>query len=193
MHLTLQTLGADVFTLGSAILNRLAAFATIRACQTTDGHGFDHIACNVVSRVDGYVAKPGEPAYRLDCDGQIVDADEVIIRRGTDQPSVRRPFGSLLGDYEQRHEKWRARLGEAALVPVLSNDAQDFFRDKARQHHLGGSRRRIQIAAAAVPIAVHLSIDAATINWSSESGVDRIGNAWNDGRGWLMVGQKWGL
>lgn len=187
VHMTLQTVDKSIFTLGSAILNRLAAFATIKACDTTAGHGFQHVACQTVSRVNGYVANAGEPAYRLDCEGQIIDADEVIIRRGTDRLTVRNPFVPLLGDYAQRHDAWRRRLGEEALVPALSNDAQDFFRIKARQLHLGGSRRRIEIAAAAIPMSVHLSVDGAAIKWSGELGPDRIAEAWHDGRGFVVT------
>ncbi|MHC2722450.1 ABC-three component system protein [Bradyrhizobium diazoefficiens] len=181
VHLTLQTKDETVFTLGSAILNRLAAFATIRACQTTEGHAFRHLACATVARVDGYVAEPGRPAYQLDCDGQLITADDVIIRRGTDRKSVREPFLGLLGDYEQQHAEWVDRLGEATLIPALSNDAQDFFRAKARDAHIIGSQRRVALAAAALPIAVHLSLDAADIRWSSDRGPDRIDEAWNDG------------
>ncbi|MBL8598907.1 MAG: hypothetical protein JNL14_14325 [Devosia sp.] len=181
VYMTLQTKDEKVFTLSSAILNRLAAFATIRACQTTEGHAFRHLACETVARVDGYVAAPGEPAYQLDCGGDLVMADDVIVRRGTDRNSVRQPFLDLLGDYDQQHEEWLNRLGEATLVPTLSNDAQDFFRSRAREAHVAGSRRRIALAAAAMPMTVHLSFEGAEVRWSGDRGPDRIGEAWDDG------------
>ncbi|MGV4791805.1 ABC-three component system protein [Rhizobium sp. F40D2] len=181
VQMTLQTRDKAVFTLGSAVLNRLATFATIRACQTTAGHAFRHIACDTVSRVAGYTPAQDDPTFQLDCDGELITADEVIIRRGTDRKSVREPFTDLLGDYEQRHEEWLARLGAATLVPVLSNDAQDFFREKAREAHLTGSRRLTALAAASMPMMVHLSIDGTDVQWSSDRGADRIGEAWSDG------------
>ncbi|MER9410646.1 ABC-three component system protein [Mesorhizobium sp. M0589] len=181
VYMTLQTKDETVFTLGSAILNRLAAFATIRACQMTEGHAFRHLACKTVARVDAYVAAPGEPAYQLDCDGELVMADDVIIRRGTDRKSVRQPFLDLLGDYDQQHEEWLDRLGEATLIPALSNDAQDFFRSRARDAHVVGSRRRIALAAAAMPMTVHLSFEGTEVRWSGDRGPGRIGEAWDDG------------
>ncbi|TIP96287.1 MAG: hypothetical protein E5X61_41715, partial [Mesorhizobium sp.] len=84
-------------------------------------------------------------------------ADEVIVRRGTDRDSVRQPFSDLLTGYEAQHCDWLDRLGEATLIPKLSNDAQDFFRDLARSAHVAGSRRRIALAQAAMPMIVHLS------------------------------------
>ncbi len=158
VRLTLQTKDESVFSLGSAILNRLAAFTTIRACLTTEGHDFQHLACESVERVNGFVAEPDGPTYQLNCDGEVITADEVIIRRGTFRDGVRGRFTALLGNHQQQHEEWLARLGEATRVPVLSAEAQDYFRSKARDANIIGSVRRINLAAAAMPIAIHLSL-----------------------------------
>ncbi|MER9554396.1 ABC-three component system protein [Mesorhizobium sp. M0323] len=181
VHMTLQTKDETVFTLGSSILNRLAAFATIRACETTDGHAFGHLACDKVKRVEGYVAAPGEPTYQLDCEGQVVTADEVIIRRGTDRDGVRQPFLDLLVGYNDQHKAWLEHLGEATLIPALSTDAQDFFRARAREFHVAGSRRRMALAAAAMPLTVHLSADGGEVRWAGDHGPERIAEVWNEG------------
>ncbi|WP_287339270.1 ABC-three component system protein [Mesorhizobium sp.] len=181
VQMTLQTRDESVFTLGSSILNRLAVVATIIACQTTEGHGFNHLTCENFSRVAGYKPAADEPTYKLNCDGQIVTADEVIVRRGTDRDSVRQPFSDLLTGYEAQHCDWLDRLGEATLIPKLSNDAQDFFRDLARSAHVAGSRRRIALAQAAMPMIVHLSAVGEEIRWAGAHNPDRIAEAWDDG------------
>ncbi|MGX5851389.1 ABC-three component system protein [Mesorhizobium sp. PL10] len=181
VQMTLQTKDETVFTLGSSILNRLAALATIRACETVEGHRFEHIICKKFSRVEGYAPGPDDPPYQLDCEGVLVTADEVIVRRGTDRESVRAPFSDILEGYEDQHKQWLERLGEATLVPALSNDAQEYFRTLARNAHVAGSRRRIALAQAAMPMTVHLRAVGDEVRWAGDRGPDRIAEAWNDG------------
>jgi hypothetical protein len=181
VRMTLQTKDQTMFTLRSSVLNRLAALATIRACQTTEGHGFDHIVCKSFSRTEGYAPSPGGPPHQLDCGGVLVTADEVIIRRGTDRESVREPFSDILAGYEEQHEAWLDRLGAATLIPTLSNDAQDYFRVRARDAHIIGSRRRIALAQAALPMTVHLSAVDHEVRWAGAHAPDQISEAWNDG------------
>ncbi|MBP2463941.1 MULTISPECIES: ABC-three component system protein [unclassified Rhizobium] len=179
VQITLQTRGPAVFSLDTSMLNRFAVFATIKACETTAGRAFSHRACHTVARVAGYVPAVDQAPYQLDCDGELLAFDEVIIRRGTHRALVREPFANILGDYEAQHRTWLMRLGDATLVPTLSSDAQDFFRNLSREAHIVGSRRRIQLAQAAMPVAIHISSDGTQLLWAGDRTPEQIIGAWS--------------
>ena len=181
VHITLQTRETALFSLDTSILNRFAVFATVRACEAAQGRGFTHRVFARVDRDRTYAPAPGEAPFRLDCDGELLVFDEVIIRRGPEWQIVRQPFAGVLGDYEVQHRVWLKRLGDATLVPALSSDAQDFFRGLAIDNHILGSRRRIAIAEAAMPNAIHLSLDGAQVRWAGDIAPEAIADAWNTG------------
>ncbi len=181
VQVILQTRDAALLSLDSSILNRFAVFVTVRACAASDGCGFSHKACAAVSQVAGYVPAAGEASFQLDCDGELLAVDEVIIRRGTDKALVRQPFDAMLSGYEVQHRAWLERLGDVTLIPTLSIEGQDYFRDLATRAHLPGSQRRIQLAQAAMPVSIHVGTSGGQVRWAGDRTPQQIAEAWEDG------------
>lgn len=180
VSLTLQTREDNIFSLDTSILNRFAAFATMKACEATDGCSFQHMMCRrEVVRVEAYRPAAGEPIYQLDCDGNLHLFDQAIVRRGTESEVVRQPFADILGTYAADHAAWLGRLGDATLVPALSVDARDFFRELAREKRLPLSPRRQRLAEAAAPVTIHVGTDGNNVRWAGDLPVNRIAEAWD--------------
>ncbi|WSH65616.1 ABC-three component system protein [Rhizobium ruizarguesonis] len=179
VSLTLQTRDPIIFSLDTSILNRFAAFATIKACEATEGCSFQHMVCRrEVARVETYRPAAGEPIYQLDCDGNLHLFDQAIVRRGTESEVVRQPFAGILGTYAADHADWLTRLGDATLVPTLSFDARDFFRGLAREKRLPFSPRRQRLAEAAAPVTIHVGTEGNSVRWAGDLPVDRIDETW---------------
>lgn len=187
VQLTLQTNHSDLFSINTAILNRLAAFVTIKACEATADCRFAHIQCENVTRSLDYVPAESQPAIQLECDGVLVQADEVIIRRGPQRAAARRPFLEILGDYETTHNDWLKRYGNAILVPALSREARALFDGQVNAHLIPLSRRRQREAAAHLPVVFQLRADGDNIRWSGSLSKDNVAQPWADHRVYKLI------
>lgn len=187
VRLTLQTRAQEVFTLHTSVLNRLAAFAAIKACERSENSSFVHIACENVTRDPAYVHRPGQPVFLLDCDGTKVEADEVIVRRGPKRAEVRQPFVDILGAYEETHSAWIRRHGASMAIPELSKEARAFFEDRSREMDIPLSRRLHRQAVVHMPVVFQLQRDGNMVRWSGSLESANIFEPWDSGRSYEVV------
>ena len=179
VQLTFQTRHAQLFDVSTATLNRLAAYLTIKACAGDAQRSFRHLHCYTVSRIDApNSAPPGAAPFWLDCAGEIVSADAVIIRRGPQRNLVRAPFEAHLGSFDVTHEQWLARHGDATLVPKLSGPARSLFQQAAQKASILSPRLQ-RLAASQLPISVQLVRDGANVRWSGAIRAEQLSQSWS--------------
>lgn len=176
IQLTFQTRSAEIFTLNTSVLNRLAVFATIKACEASQHSSFTHIHCENLTRVQEIPPAAGQSTYLLAYDGAQVEVDEVVIRRGPNRYDVRRRFLDMLGDYEVTHAEWLKLHGKATLVPTLSKDARAFFDEQAALANIPLPRHRQ--AAVNHPVTLQLRAVATHIRWSGALAIENIADPW---------------
>jgi len=187
VQLTLQTRNAEIFTPNTSALNRLAVFATIKACETALHCKFTHVHCMHVKRVMDPAPAAGQATYLLDCDGTQVEADEVIIRRGPKRAEVRQPFLDLLADYEITHGEWLNRHGEETLVPTLSSEARLFYEERAKLANIPLSRRNQLQAVDNLPVTFQLRSVGDRIKWSGGLAKESIAEPWDSDRPYKVI------
>lgn len=178
VQLTFQTQHAELFDVSTATLNRLAAYLTIKACEGDAQRTFRHITCGAVTRIEAPDPAALAPFW-LDCAGEAVAADSVIVRRGPGRDSVRQPFSEHLVDYEAVHKDWLARHGDATLVPKLSSAARAMFRDAARKADIPLAPRLQRQAAQQLPIPVQLIREADRVRWSGAIPAEDLVRSWS--------------
>ena len=187
VQITLQTDQAEIFNVNTSALNRLAVFAMIKACDTKDGCTFNHIHCSTFTRDQTYVPELNQPAYLLDCDGALILADQVIIRRGPKRAEIRQPFLDILNGYEVTHAEWLKRNGNATLVPILPREARVFFEERANQIPLPPSPRLLKQAAANRPLTFQLRADGCNVRWSGAIPRQNIADPWSHSRTYEVI------
>ena len=187
VQLTLQTECSEVFSINTSVLNRLAAFAIIKACEKDHRCEFKHINAGRVSFVQRHISLLGEAKFLIDCDGNTVEADEVIFRRGPDRVQIRKPFLNVLGSYESTHTAWLKRHGEAALVPTLSREARAYFEEKAILALIPPSPRLLRLALANLPITIRVSTYQHNIRWSGALAIENILDLWSSDRQFEVI------
>ncbi|MGY4411997.1 hypothetical protein ACVWW4_003733 [Bradyrhizobium sp. LB7.1] len=180
VHLVLQTLHAEMFEVTTSTLNRIAAYLTIKACGADPVRSFRHLQSRSVKRGDPPVPCPEPARFWLDCDGEIIGADAVIIRRGPLRNDARRPFADHLAGFEETHREWLERHGDATLVPKLSRAARDMFAEAARSADIPLSRRVQRQAAPHVPITVQLRRVGDRIRWSGGATPQDLVRSWDN-------------
>ncbi len=180
VRLTLQTQQAEMFEVSTSTLNRLAAYLTIKACEADAQRTFRHLQCSAVTRVGVPVPAP-EPAadFWLDCAGETVAADAVIVRRGPGRALVRGPFDDHLISYADTHREWLTRHGDATLVPKLSGHARTLFLQAARDAQIPLAPRVQRQMAQQLPISVQLRRDANQVRWSGAIPANQLVRAWS--------------
>lgn len=180
VRLTLQTQHAEMFEVSTSTLNRLAAYLTIKACEADAQRTFRHLQCGAVVRVAAPFPAP-EPAadFWLDCAGETVAADAVIVRRGPGRELVRGPFDDHLANYADTHREWLARHGDATLVPKLSGHARTLFKEAARDAQVPLAPRVQRQMAQQLPIPVQLRRDANQVRWSGAIPANQLVRAWS--------------
>lgn len=178
VQLTFQTQHAELFDVSTATLNRLAAYLTIKACAGDAQRSFRHLHCNVVARINAPNPAPVIAPFWLDCAGEVVAADAVIVRRGPQRDVVRAPFSPHLDSFDVTHKEWLARHGEATLVPKLSALARSLFKEAARSANILAPRLQ-RLAANQLPISVQLLREGANIRWSGAVRVDQFIQSWS--------------
>lgn len=180
VQLVLQTRHAEIFTVATSVLNRLAAYVTMEACKARLQHSFVHIHCTDVRIVAPPENSPYEATHWLECDGVNVGAHSIIIRRGPNQAAVRAPFENILTGFDELHQAWLKLHGDATLVPRLSTAARSFFDLRAREMH--------------APVAPHAQMSTATltthkvqirpvqggVRWSGSMTASEVTAAWNN-------------
>jgi len=105
VQLTFQTQHAELFDVSTATINRLAAYLTIKACAGDAQRSFRHLQCGVVTRIDAPDPAPVIAPFWLDCAGETVAADAVIVRRGPRREVVRAPFAPHLASFDLTHRE----------------------------------------------------------------------------------------
>lgn len=187
VQLTFQTDSPEIFHVNTSALNRLTAYATIKACDAAEQYRFTHIHCQCVSRVEVPASEADPPTYWLDCEGTLIPVDEVIIRRGPERATVRRPFLSILGDFESTHNAWLKRQGNTTVVPTLSPEARAFFDERAKAKDIPLSRRRQRQAATLLPITFQLRVVGGDIRWSGALAPLNIAEPWSGDRSYEVI------
>lgn len=179
VQLTLQTLDAQPFSVGSAILNRLAAFLVIKACESNPVTTFTHVHGPTLTQVEPPHARPYAAVHWFECAGQILGVDTAIIRHGTGREAVREPFANVLLDYRSRHAEWRARYGEDILVPKLSHSARELFLKASRDHHIPAAQWVAREAEAHQPLRVGVQVGPGGLVWSGDIAAAEADQVWN--------------
>lgn len=180
VRLTLQTRRAEMFEVSTSTLNRLAAYLTIKACEADAQRTFRHLQCVAVNRVVAPVPAPEQAAdFWLDCDGETVAADSVIVRRGPGRELVRGPFDGHLASYADTHREWLARHGDATLVPKLSAHARKLFNEAASDAQVPLAPRVQRQIAQQLPIPIQLRRDANRVRWSGAIAANQLVRAWS--------------
>lgn len=179
VQLTFQTRHAELFDLSTATLNRLAAYLTIKACAGDALRSFRHLHCGVIARIDAPDPALDVAPFWIDCAGETVAADAVIVRRGPQRDVVRAPFAPHLASFGETHKEWLARHGEATLVPKLSGLARSLFREAARSANILAPRLQ-RLAVNQLPISVQLLCEGANIRWSGEIAAEQLIRSWSE-------------
>jgi hypothetical protein len=181
VRLTLQTQHAEMFEVSTSTLNRLAAYLTIKACEADAQRTFRHLQCGAVARVAAPDPAP-EPAadFWLDCAGETVAADAVIVRRGPGRDVVRGPFEDHLTSYADTHREWLARHGDGTLAPKMSGHARTLLLEAARGADIPLAPRVQRRMAQQLPIAVQLRRDANRVRWSGAIEANQLVRSWSE-------------
>lgn len=179
VQLTFQTQHAELFDVSTATLNRLAAYLTIKACAGDAQRSFRHLQCGIVTRTDAPDPAPVIAPFWLDCAGEAVAADAVIVRRGPQREVVRAPFAPHLTSFDVTHNEWLARHGDATLVPKLSASARSLFREAARSANVLAPRLQRQ-AANQLPVSVQLLCEGPNIRWSGAVPPEQLIRSWGE-------------
>ncbi|MDO8405169.1 MAG: hypothetical protein Q7T27_16905 [Pseudomonas sp.] len=180
VQLVLQTRHPEIFTAATSVLNRLAAYITMKACKARPQHSFEHIHCTDVRIVAPPEESPYEATHWLECNGMTVGAHSVIIRRGPNQTAVRAPFANVLSGFEEEHQTWLNLHGDSTLVPRLSTEARGFFESKAREMHIP-SAPRAQMATAALPTdSIQIRPVHGGVRWSGSMAAPEVKAAWSN-------------
>jgi len=188
VRLTLQTQHAEIFEVSTSTLNRLAAYLTIKACEADVQRSFRHLQCSAVRRREAPVPLPEAAAdFWLDCAGETVAADKVIVRRGPLRGVVRGPFAPHLVTYTDTHQEWLARHGEATLVPKLSGAARRMFIEAASTAKIPLAPRLQRCMAQQLPISVQLRRNANRLRWSGAIAPDQLVRAWRDDQAFEII------
>lgn len=187
VQLTFQTQHPELFDVSTATLNRVAAYITIKACEGDPQRTFRHLHCGVVVRGDAPDLAPEVAPFWLNCAGEAVAADAVIVRRGPHRDSVREPFADHLTNHDAVHKEWLARHGEATLVPKLSSAARKLFREAARKANVPLAPRLQRFAAQQLPISVQLLREADRVRWSGAIPAEQLVLAWSEGQSYEII------
>jgi hypothetical protein len=186
VQLTFQTRHAELFDVSTATLNRLAAYLTIKACSGDPQRAFRHLQCDVVARIDAPNPSPVVAPFWLDCAGETVAADAVIVRRGPQRHAVRAPFAPHLANFDATHKEWLARHGDATLVPKLSAQARSLFKEAARSANILAPRLQ-RLAANQLPISVQLLREGANIRWSGAIAAEQLIRSWSEQQSFEII------
>ena len=165
----------------------LAAYLTIKACDADPQRTFRHLQCAAVTRIDQPDRSPEIADFWLDCAGETVAADAVIIRRGPLRAVVRGPFNDHLATYEATHKDWLDRHGETTIVPKLSRPARTLFAEAARNAEIPLSPRLQRLAAHQLPISVQLRREAVRVRWSGAIPAAQLVKAWSEGQPFEII------
>ncbi len=178
VRLFLQTKEADVMSIRTATLNRLATYLVGKACQRgLHGERFEHLACANVRPVPG--ASGGGYAFEVD-GGRRIEVDRVIVRRGPDRGSARMPFADLLANHEAEHNGWVRRFSKYAIAPSLSAEAMAHFEEASRRHSLPLPRYR-SAEATANPSRIRVKVFGDLARWTGDLPIEEAVRVWGAG------------
>jgi len=187
VQLTLQTQHPEMYVTATSTLNRLAAYLTMKACDTDDQAKFSHVHCAEVAMAPAPDPLPYAAQYWLNCNGAIIGADVVIVRRGPERAVARAPFAGLLANFEAAHAAWLKAHGNATLVPRLSPEARVLFESASRQANIPPSRHVQRELAALHVKRSQVRPVAGGLRWSGTVAPADIALAWQDGGARLEI------
>ncbi|PYD71785.1 hypothetical protein CFR74_13055 [Novacetimonas hansenii] len=188
IQIYLLTRNSEVLSTKTATLNRLAVYLVKRACDRRTRENFTHLVSqNVTLFGQPSLAAGGAPpsigpealTWSLDCDGQRVDVDRVVVRRGPNNNYVRLPFANMLHNYPAAHDSWVARFPEAAIAPVLSSEARSYFIEQAKVNKLPQTWRRSGAASTSAKQRIKLALYDGDARWSGDVSIDQTANVWD--------------
>ncbi len=184
----LQTRKPELLSTTTATLNRLAVYLVRRACLNGARETFTHVVAQEVKQFElpapavGTEPPPLDPeasTWALDCDGKRYDVDRLVVRRGPDLNRVRAPFSDMLASYPEWHEAWVKRFPEAAIAPVLSEEARRYFNACASTHDLQLSRHHGAVAPAGAMRRIKLALHDGAARWSGDVALDEAADVWS--------------
>lgn len=188
VRLILQTRNPEMFEVSTSILNRLAAYLTIKACEIDHQRTFRHLQSNTVVKVEAPnpLIEP-EAAFYLECEGEIIAADSVIVRRGPTRALALGPFEEHLANHSGLHLEWLERHGDAAITPNLSTHARTLFKEAAREAQIPLAPRAQRMMEQLLPLSIQLCCDANRVRWSGEVRADQLVRAWRDSQPFEII------
>lgn len=185
VQLTFQTREAELLTIRTAALNRLAAYLVIRACQRPGSRAFRHVVCDDVTVLTPPIGH--DAAYLLGCGATQVKADRVIARRGPLQEVVRAPFASLLAGFGSAHDAWLAGLDPADAVPVLSEEARRHFRRLAHDVALPPPQYLQAETRDFLPLRARVDLAEGTARWTGDLPIKDAAEIWDTSDRTLII------
>lgn len=180
VRIHLQTREPELMSARTATLNRLAVYLVRRACERTPGLSFEHIVCADVTLL-APDAGPEAAAFILDCGGNQISVDTLVVRRGPGREAARLPFADLLQNYPNAHEAWTRRFPSAAIAPSLSDEARRHFARQAREQHLPCPIHRRTAEAAGAASRIKVAIRDGRARWTGDVALTSAAIIW-DGR-----------
>ncbi|WP_342028640.1 ABC-three component system protein [Bauldia litoralis] len=180
VRLTLQTQHAELFDVSTATLNRLAAYLTIKAIEGDPQRTFRHLQCDAVARIAPPDPAPEAADFWVDCAGEAIAADALIVRRGPRRDLVRAPFAGHLVDYEASHKEWLRRHDDATLVPKLLSAARTLFEEAARKADIPLAPRVHRQSGHQLPISVQFLREAGYVRWSGAIPAEQLLRSWSE-------------
>jgi hypothetical protein len=177
VRLFLHTHQPDLFHVKTSVLNRLAAYLVVKACNG-DGRGFRHLVAPTLQNV---VAEDGEAQSKrwFLYEGERIGVNKVFIRRGPDRDGVRFPFGSLISEYPSEHIRWIEKHGKSVLVPRVEGSTRTFFKGLAQKFHLPRPQYLEELYPS-VDVSLQVEIQGTQATWAGDIIPSDVGQVWNE-------------
>lgn len=179
VRLTFQTLGAKMFDVSSSILNRLAAYLTKVAIDDDPHRQFTHLSSAQVVKLPTPAGEQNG-AVQLDCDGAILTADVVIVRRGPSRDDARQPFAAQLAGHGAQHRAWLAGQHQLPATVALNAHARAFFDAAVAAAHLPPSPRVQKLPGGRSTAIVQLRSINGRVRWSGARAPRELVGAWQE-------------
>lgn len=176
LRLILQTRTPVIFSLQTAILNRLAAYLVMTIYGSARS-SFRHICAPDLELSTPELGEPPSKLWFI-CDGERLGANKVFLRRGTDKMTVRAPFAALLAQYPAEHARWLSNHGIAVYIPRVVDAAREFFKGIAVRYSLPRAQY-LEAAYPKVEINVQVEIDGASALWAGDVSPEDVASLWS--------------
>lgn len=187
VQLIFQTRDDQLMSVETAMLNRLAVYLVIKACEEDALASFRHVHCANVASVAAPAGAMEPASYWFDCGGQIIGVDKAIIRRGPDRNAVRAPFQDILAGFADSHETWLACHQDNIISPHLSDAARDRFTRASREYNLPLPAHAQDAMAARLPMRIQIRPAGGQLRWAGDFPPAEAARAWNGGANGIHI------